>query len=158
MQRRAATSMSLTSALLILYSMPVIADEHEGDGAVATPIEIYTCNYADGKTQKDFDAVTAKFNAWADDAGMTEYSAWQLMPFYSSPTQDFDFVWLGASPSAQSMGRDQDKWFATGGKIAEEFEKVTPCHTHANFAALEFKEPPERTTHEDRNHGSPPIR
>lgn len=151
MKRIIKTSALVLSVIGLVGTGTAIADSHEedGDDMVAVPVEMYVCNYADGKTQKDFDAVVKQFNAWGDDAGMNEYTAWQLVPFYFGSEQDFDFLWLGVSPNAASLGRDQDRWLTTGGKIAAEFEKSSPCDQHANFAALTFKEPPERQTPDD---------
>ncbi len=121
---------------------PVFADEHmQTDSAV--PVEIYACRYADGKGPADLDAVVRNWNKWADQQKLTEYTAWTLTPFYFGQEQDFDILWLGVSPTAKSMGRAQDVWLATGGKVNAEFERVTPCHSHGNFASLQFKAPPE---------------
>lgn len=122
-------------------------DEEEQESAVpdsAVPVEIYACNYNDGQGPADFDAATAKWSAWADEQGVSDYSAWTLTPFYFGPEQEFDFLWLGVSPNAQSLGAGHDNWLANGGAIAAEFEKVGSCNIHANFASLQFKEPPER--------------
>ena len=122
-----------------------LADSHEEEAAeAAVPVEIYSCSYNDGKGPKDLDAATAKFNAWADKQELNDYSAWTLVPFYFGPDQDFDYLWLGVSPSANALGRAQDMWLATGGKEAEEFNEVAPCTAHGNFAAVEFKSPPDR--------------
>lgn len=147
MKRTMTRSMLVASAAALIVTGTALADEHEEEKEwVANPIEMYACNYNEGKDQDDYNAVVKKFNDWADDAGLTEYSAWQLVPFYFGAEQDFDFIWLGASPSAASMGADQDKWFATGGKVQAEFDAVAPCSQHVNFAVLQYKEPAERQT------------
>lgn len=125
-----------------LGAMTASADEHAS--AQAEPVELFACNYAEGKTDKDLDKVVGNFNKWADGVEMNDYTAWTLVPYYSSPEQDFDVLWLGHAPRAASLGRSQDQWLATGGKVAAEFDSVIPCHTHANFASLMFKAPPER--------------
>jgi len=110
----------------------------------ATPIELFGCKYNEGMGPDDLDDVADKFNAWADKRGMDDYSAWTLVPYYSGPAQDFDVLWLGGSPSATALGRAQDQWLAEGGEVQEQFNEVWTCAGHANFAALQFKEPPER--------------
>ena len=92
---------------------------------------------------EDLDEVTADWNKWADKEGMKDYSAWLLTPFYSGPEQEFDVIWLGASNTSAGMGRAQDAWLASGGKIAAEFARVSSCDIHAQFAAVNFKEPPD---------------
>jgi len=121
----------------------VAQDEEEAPDS-AVPVEIYACNYNEGMGPADLDAVTAKWNAWADERGLNDYTAWTLTKFYSGPEQEFDYLWLGVSSDAKSLGRAQDDWLATGGAVAAEFEKVGPCDAHGNFAALNFKPPPER--------------
>lgn len=118
-----------------------VAQEDDDDRAV--PVELYTCNYTEGNGPADLDAVAAKWNAWADKQGLNDYTAWTLTKFYSSENQEFDFIWLGVSPTAQAMGAAQDDWLANGGKVAAEFDRISTCGAHTNFASLQFKAPPE---------------
>ena len=122
-----------------------IADSHEGDGmSPATPVELFTCNYNEGKGPADLDKATNAWNAWADSHNISDYSAWTLVPYYSGPEQEFDFIWLGGSPKAASLGRTQDLWLATGSKEIAGFNDAISCDTHANFATLRIKKPPKR--------------
>ena len=124
-----------------------IADSHESDEPLfdpATPIEIYACKYNEGYGMSDIEVATAKWNDWADDRGMTDYSAWILTAFYYGADQDFDFLWAGGSSSGQALGATQDDWIANGGKIAEAFDEASTCDAHGSFASLEIKSPPER--------------
>lgn len=133
-----------TSSQVFAFGLSTAVAQEEGQIEAATPIEIYACNYNEGMSAADLDAVTAKWNRWADKQKLNDYSAWTLVPFYSGPEQEFDYLWLGGSPTAKALGRAQDDWLATGGKVQEEFENVGPCNAHGNFAALQLKEPPER--------------
>jgi hypothetical protein len=138
---------SLLSGGLLLSAGIAVADNH-GDSAdgpdPATPIELYACKYNEGKGADDLDEVVAKWNAWADEQGLQDYSAWTLVPYYSGPEQEFDVIWLGGSDSAKMLGRAQDRWLATGGDVMDEFNDLWSCDAHANFAVLEYKTPPER--------------
>ncbi len=132
---------------LLLSAGVGVADEHEAEmdeANIARPVEMYACKYNEGKGAADYDAAVKKFNAWADKQGITDYSAWTLVPFYFGPEQEFDLLWLGASAKAKALGRIQDAWLASGAKAREAFEEVVTCDTHANYAALQFKMPPER--------------
>lgn len=111
---------------------------------VATPIEMYSCKYNEGKGAADLDAATKKFNAWADKKGITDYSAWTLVPFYSGTEQDFDVLWLGGSQKARALGRVQDLWVTTGSKEQAGFAEVMTCNTHGAYSALQMKTPPKR--------------
>jgi len=117
--------------------------QDEEEDAVA-PVEIYACNYTDGHGPADLDAVSAKWNTWADGQGLNDYTAWTLTKFYSGPDQEFDFLWLGVSPTAQALGAAQDDWLANGGEVGAEFQRISTCDGHTNFAAVQFKEPAER--------------
>lgn len=134
----------IATALLAagLAATPAIADNH--GSMTAEPVELFACNFAEGKSAKDLDKVVANFNKWADSSGMNEYTAWTLVPYYATPEQDFDVLWLGHAPSAASLGKRQDQWLATGGKVQAEFDSVIPCDAHVNFASLMFKAPPQR--------------
>jgi hypothetical protein len=118
------------------------AQDEENEAAV--PVEIYTCNYNDGYGPADLDATAAKWNAWADGRGVTDYTAWTMSPYYFGPDQLFDFIWLGVTPDAKALGRAQDNWLAHGGEVAAEFATISTCDAHSNFAAVQFKEPPDR--------------
>ncbi len=118
-----------------------VAQEEEGEGAI--PVETYACKYNEGMGPADLDAAVAKWNAWADDHGLNDYSAWTLTKFYYGPDQEFDVLWLGVSQTSQGMGAAQDDYLASGTSIAAEFEKALTCDGHGQFAALNFKEPPD---------------
>ncbi len=120
----------------------VAQDDDDGDGAAA--VEVYTCSYADGKGRADWDKVVTKWNAWADDEGINDYSAWNLTKFYSSPEQEFDVIWMGVTETGQGMGAAQDLWLAKGGALQSDFDSAAPCSAHSMFAAVNVKKPPER--------------
>ena len=132
------------SAGLLACSGLAFADSHEGATLEpATPVEIFTCKYVEGKGPDDLDEVVSAWNDWADGQGLSDYSAWTLIPYYSSPEQDFDVIWLGGAPSATALGRSQDAWIATGGEVNAQFQAVVDCNNHSAYASLEFKQPPE---------------
>lgn len=119
-----------------------VAQDEEDQGAA--PVDVYTCNYNEGMGPADLDAVIAKWNDWADGRGMNDYSAWTLTPYYAGPDQEFDVIWMGVTETGQAMGAAQDDWLANGGALQAEFDSVAPCDAHSLFAAVQFKEPPER--------------
>jgi hypothetical protein len=145
--------LSIVASVAVMMSSGIaVADSHEGDAEeanVASPMEMYSCTYNEGKGPADLDAATMKFNAWADKQGIDDYSAWTLVPFYSSPEQEFDVLWFGASDKAKALGRVQDLWLATGSKESEAFAAVMNCDTHAAFAVLMMKQPPESEDESD---------
>jgi hypothetical protein len=130
-------------SLLAAAFFSVAVAQDDDAAASAVPVEIYACSYADGRGPADLDAVTASWTTWADDAGIDNYSAWILTKFYAGPEQDFDYLWLGVSPTAKDLGAIQDKWLATGAEVGAEFDRVSPCDGHSNFASVNFKQPPQ---------------
>ena len=146
------TLITIPAGCLLLSLSLAFADEHEGDmqegemqeANVARPVEAFACRFNEGMGPDDLDPVIKKFNAWADKQKVTDYWAWTLTPYYFGPDQEFDILWFGASPKAKTLGRIQDNWLATGGKVQEGFNEVITCDTHGNWAALELKESPKR--------------
>lgn len=138
---------ALVAGGFVFFAGTGIAEHHEGEAEeanVAAPVEMFACKYNDGKGPDDMDGAVKKFNAWADKQGIDDYSAWTLVPYYFSPNQEFDTLWLGASPKAKALGRVQDSWLATGGKEQEGFNEVITCDTHGSYAVLQMRKPPER--------------
>lgn len=135
-----------TSGLVFAFgASTTLADSHEGEGLKpASPVEIFTCNYAEGKGPADLDKAVDDFNEFADKRDITEYSAWTLVPYYASAEQEFDILWLGGAAKAATLGRIQDQWLAEGTKEQEGFNEVIPCNAHMNFSTLQIKTPPKR--------------
>ena len=138
---------AFVSCSLLLLTGIGLADEHAGEADeanVATPVEMFSCKYNEGKGPADLNVATKNWNAWADSRGIDDYSAWTLTPYYSGPEQDFDVLWLGSSKNAKTLGRVQDAWLATGTKEAAGFAEAISCDSHGAYAVLQMKEPPTR--------------
>ena len=142
--KRIIAAFAAASLFLILGVSAGIAQEEGKQMDPATPVELFACKYNDGKGPADLDAAAATWNKWADDAGIDDYSAWTLVPYYSSPEQDFDFLWLGGSSSAKSLGSIQDNYIANAGDAQKGFNDAISCDAHVNYATLQFKTPPKR--------------
>jgi len=141
--KRFITAFAAGSMFLVVGMSAGVAQEEEKSD-VATPVELFACNYNEGKGPADLDAAVATWNEWADEAGVDDYSAWTLVPYYSSPEQDFDFLWLGGSSSAKSLGSIQDNYLRNAGAARQGFNDVLNCDTHVNYATVQLKAPPER--------------
>lgn len=135
--------LAVACAVLTLSAGAVAQDEGDAAEEVSIfPVEIYACKYHEGKGSADLDQWVAKWNAWADGV-LAPYSAWTLTPFYYGSSQDFDFIWLGVSPDAATMGRAQDAYLTQAGNLNAEFGQFGTCDAHGNFATMNFKEPPD---------------
>ena len=140
----------LSGGLVFIVSVGAVhADGHEGGPPPANPVEIFACKFNEGMGMADLDGPIKKFNAFADKQGWNQYTAWVLSKYYAGPSQDFDMLWVGFTPTSQIMGRMQDTFVAEGAKVQAAFDAVTPCHTHANVASLTIKSPPERSQTEN---------
>ena len=138
------TILATGSLLMAAFANTAFAQD---DGAeTVVPVHLYACTYNDGMGPEELDTATAKWNAWADGAGMDDYSAWTLAKYYYGPLQAFDVIWLGVAPNGTAMGRVEDQYLATGGAAAMGFAKVVTCGAHNRFAAMEFKAPPSGDT------------
>ena len=133
-----------TTCSIVLLSgiSSTIAQEEESEEPSVFPVDIKVCSYKDGKGSADLDKWFEKFNAWVGPTPTPDgYSAWTLTPFYYGSEQDFDFIWLGASPNAAALGLGHDTWVFSG-EIRPEFYKIANCKAFSNFATMNIKEPP----------------
>jgi hypothetical protein len=132
----------LVVAITVLsFSGSALAQEESEQGSAIFPVEIYTCNFHDGKGSADLDRWVSDWNAWLD-GDPEPYSAWTLTPFYFGEEQDFDFIWLGTSPDGAALGRAYDKYLANPSLNAG-FAEFAHCGAHSNFATMNVKQPPD---------------
>ena len=136
----------ITGFLLLLGSSTVAAQD---GGIHVIPVELFTCTYNDGKGSDDLDNVIEKWNAWADEQGMDDYSAWTLTPYYFSSEQKFDVIWLGAGKDAVALGKTQDTYMAESAGLHDAFSEVVSCDAHVNYASINHKAPPDGATSRD---------
>lgn len=140
--KRSISRLAVAAALaLTFWHGCVLGEEDSDEGSSIFPVEIYACNFHDGKGAAELDQWVAKWNAWVDTTGVA-YSAWTLTPFYYGPNQTFDFLWLGVSPDAATLGQAHDKWLQNT-SLQAEFSQFGNCNAHGNFAAMNVKQPPD---------------
>lgn len=135
--------LSCVTVLVLLGGLPT-ASAQDNDMLVI-PVEMFACTYNDRKGPSDLDRVIAKWNTWADKQGIDDYSAWTLTPYYFGPGSNagFDVVWMGAAKDAVALGKAQDKWLGNNAGLQAEFNNVISCDSHASFASVNYKAPPE---------------
>ncbi len=99
-----------------------------------TPIELFACDYRDGKGMQDLLDVAKTFDKWATDND-AQYAAWIITPEFRTAEDGFDVGWIGSWPSGAAMGSGLDTWVSKGGKVAAAFDKVIDCSdSHALMA------------------------
>lgn len=122
------------------------ADNHS---IQVVPVELFTCKYQEGKGPADLDPVVDKWNSWADKAGLKDYAAWTLTPYYFGPNQEFDVIWLGAGKNGVALGKAQDMYIAEDAGLHAAFSEVVSCDAHVNYASIAYKLPPGDKTPSD---------
>ncbi|NCF63805.1 MAG: hypothetical protein GWP58_13220 [Gammaproteobacteria bacterium] len=123
-----------------LTARRAFAQNTEAEAPSIVPVEICVCSYNEGKGPADLDKWSAKWNDWADSTMPEAYSAWTLTPFYYGADQDFDFLWLGVSPDAVTLGRAYDNYLSNSGDLQAQFEQMAACPAHSNYATMEKAE------------------
>lgn len=134
---------------LLVGSGPVMADSHEeesDDGIF--PVEIFACSFHDGKGPDDLNAVTAKWNEYMDEEGVTDYFAAHLYPNFSTDL-GFDVGWIGGWNNGNAMGAGTDMWMSEGGELRAEFAAVVDCPSHMLFATMTMREPQDSDDDDD---------
>lgn len=135
---------------LLVGSSAAIADNHEdySDDEIF-PVEIFACNFRDGKGPDDLNAVSAKWNEWMDENEATEYFAAHLYPNFSTEL-GFDVAWIGGWSDGNAMGAGTDMWLGEGGEIGAEFNEVLEdCPSHVMFATMTMREPQDTEDDDD---------
>jgi len=136
--------LSVVTGLSLLAGSAVVSAQDEQ--MLVIPVELFTCNYNDGKGSGDLDKVIDKWNAWADKSGIDDYAAWTLTPYYFGQEQEFDVIWLGAGKDAVALGEAQDAYLAESSGLHAAFNEVISCDAHSNFASINHKAPPKGET------------
>lgn len=126
---------------LLLASAPVLAQVSADGMGKVVPVELYACKFQEGKDNADLDKVVARWNEFADDSGMDDYSAWLLTPFFFTSEQDFDILWLGAFRDGNAMGAGLQNWITNGREVAAAFGEVVDCGAHVAYSSAMYKAP-----------------
>jgi hypothetical protein len=110
------------------------------------PVELYVCQFMDGKGHSDLEPVVAQWNAFMDEHDVNGYAAWLLTPYYRGAEQNFDVLWMGAATDGNAMGRGAHHWITEGGEVAAAFAEVMDCPVHLGLASAMYKAPPKGNT------------
>jgi hypothetical protein len=134
----AALSLSATSVSVAQVS-------EDGMGKVL-PVELFACNFNDGKDMGDLERVNRRWNEWMDENNADYYAAWLLTPYFYGAEQDFDVVWMGAHTNGKVMGEDTHKWITEGGPVSDAFNDVISCSAHVGLSSAMYKAPSGQVT------------
>ena len=112
----------------------------DGMGKIV-PVELYACNFNEGKGGDDLDQVIDRWNEFMDERDAEDYAAWTLYPYYYGPDQDFDVIWLGAMTDGNAMGAGTHMWLTEAGELADAFDDVLDCPIHIGLSSAQYKAP-----------------
>ncbi len=132
---------AFTSAVAACFiSGFAISDHHRAT------MEVYSCNYANGKDISDLKKVTTEWDKWADDNHSEAYAGYIFTPILADRA-DFpmDFIWVGFAENDAKMGTIWDEWIKKGGRLQEKFDNVAPCNAHAEMSTYMRREYPPST-------------
>ncbi len=132
---------SAAAATLLVAATPGIAQVSADGMGKIVPVELYACDFVDGKGRADLDSVIERWNDYSDDNDMDDYAAWLLTPFFSTPEQDFDIIWLGAYRDGKAMGSRLQEWIESGGELMAAFAEVVDCKAHVAYSSAMYKAP-----------------
>jgi hypothetical protein len=129
------------AGLLAWLAIASSASAQTTEAPAIAPIEVLTCNFAEGKGPTDIDALARGFNQWMERTHAPEYAAYTLMPLSHSDEIDFDLAWIGAWPDGLTMGQSMAHYFAEGAELGPLFNGVMKCGTNRNFSVVTLREP-----------------
>jgi hypothetical protein len=130
------------SAAMMAFTAPLGHAQVSEDGmGKILPVELYVCQFNEGKGPAELNAVVDQWNAFMDERKLS-YAAWLLTPYYYGMDQAFDVIWMGASPDGNAMGAGTHAYVTEGGEIAAAFAGVMDCPVHVGLASAMYKAPP----------------
>lgn len=136
---RVRVTAASAALFLLVGSGQVIADGHEEAGPDFMPVEIWACNFEDGKGPDDLDAVNAKWNARMDEQGVNNYFAALMYPNFHNDI-GFDVAWIGGWRDGNAMGAGIDGLWEDD-ETNDEYDAVLDCPSHNLFASVEMRDP-----------------
>ena len=123
-------SVFLLFGATLIWSGSVAAQDEQLTGMV----EVFSCSYIDDNGMDELQAVADRWNDWADDHDVTDYTALIMSPLIRSDEMTYDVLWYGAYPSGNAMGAGLGQWLREGGELNEAFGEVVDCASTSLFA------------------------
>lgn len=107
------------------------------------PVEIYACDFVDGKDMDDLRAVNAELNSWADGEGIDMFSS-MATPVFHSPDDAYDVYFLDAWSDGAALGAGYSRYYSqSGARIEAAYGAVVECESHAYYSGIMVVPPAE---------------
>lgn len=116
-------------ALTILLVAPLAtADQHKPSSS--STVELWVCNYQDGKTIDDLRDWYKDFNILSDQMKNGKFRSWLWTPVFVSDLTAADVVVATAFPSLESMGQSMMEFFGgkETGELFARYQTIVDCH------------------------------
>ena len=102
----------------------------ESDATNASSVELWVCNYPEGKSIDDLRDWYKDFNTLSDQMDNGNFRSWPWSPFFVSDLTRADVVVATAFPNLESMGQSMMESFggAETGALFARYETIVDCH------------------------------
>ena len=102
------------------------------------PVELWACNYRDGKDQGDLQPVLDDLVRLAGD---TPTATRMLTPYLRGPQQAMDFIYIAVWPDGSTMGRDVANYMENGSAADQAWEDTVECNASSLYGRLSINQP-----------------
>ena len=122
----------ISNAVIVLLCICIapftFADE--SDAPNASSVELWVCNYQEGKSIDDLRDWYKDFNTLSDQMDNGNFRSWLWSPFFVSDLTRADVVVATAFPNLESMGQSRMEFFggAETGALFARYETIVDCH------------------------------
>jgi hypothetical protein len=110
------------------------------------PVEMWVCDYRDGKDQGDLADVLEDL---ARLTGDIPSATRQLFPYLRGSQQDMDFIYIATWPDGSTMGRDVNNYLANGSAVDADWEDAVECGVSLLFGRLMINQPSAEPDEDD---------
>ncbi len=128
---------------LLVFSALMATQWGQADNHAAMPayggVEVYACDFAEGKDINDLMKVARKWDKWAKKNHSKPYAGHVLTPFFSAGS-DAGVYWVGFSNSFSDQGIVLGEWLEKGDDLQQEFDSVIPCTSHSQLAWVRIRD------------------
>jgi hypothetical protein len=122
----------VNAAVIVLLCICIVpftfADD--SDATKASSVELWVCNYQEGKSIDDLRDWYKDFNRLSDQMDNGNFRSWLWSPFFVSDLTRADVVVATAFPNLESMGQSMMEFFggAETGALFARYETIVDCH------------------------------
>ena len=122
----------ISNAVIVLLCICIapftFADD--SDATNASSVELWVCNYQEGKSIDDLRNWYKDFNRLSDQMDNGNFRSWLWSPFFVSDLTRADVVVATAFPNLESMGQSMMEFFggADTGALFARYETIVDCH------------------------------